>query len=349
MNIDAMKQHRAVLLAVLAAACYGISAPLSKLLLVELSPALMAALLYLGAGLGMGIINLLRGKRSKEAPITRKEWPYVLGMIVLDILAPIALMLGLQRTTPANASLLNNFEIVATSLIALLLFKEAVGRRLWTAITLITLACILLTVEDAGSFSFSAGSLLVLLAAICWGLENNCTRMLSLKDPLQVVVIKGFGSGAGALMIALLARETAGSLTYMALALLLGFFAYGLSITLYIRAQRDLGAARTSAYYAVAPFIGVGLSFLMFREPVGWMFILAFSLMVLGAYFAAVERHSHVHHHEALTHEHRHSHGDGHHLHSHPEGDVEHSHVHTHAPHSHKHPHTPDLHHQHRH
>ena len=349
MNIDAMKQHRAVLLAVLAAACYGVSAPLSKLLLVELSPALMAALLYLGAGLGMGIINLLRGKRSKEAPITRKEWPYVLGMIVLDILAPIALMLGLQRTTPANASLLNNFEIVATSLIALLLFKEAVGRRLWMAIALITLSCILLTVEDAGSFNFSAGSLLVLLAAVCWGLENNCTRMLSLKDPLQVVVIKGFGSGTGALIIALMARETAGSLTYMALALLLGFFAYGLSITLYIRAQRELGAARTSAYYAVAPFIGVGLSFLMFREPVGWMFALAFSLMVLGAYFAAVERHSHLHHHEALTHEHRHSHGDGHHLHSHSEGDVEHSHVHTHAPHSHKHPHTPDLHHQHRH
>ena len=186
-------------------------------------------------------------------------------MVALDIAAPIFLMYGLTKTTSANASLLNNFEIVATSLIALLIFKESISKRLWGAISLITISSIILSVEDISSFSFSFGSIFVLLACVCWGLENNCTRKLSVKDPLQIVIIKGFGSGIGSLLIAFTLGEKMNNIPYIIAALLLGFFAYGLSIFFYIYAQRDLGAARTSAYYAVAPFIGVALSLIVFR------------------------------------------------------------------------------------
>lgn len=345
------KTGSAILYAILAALFYGVSSPISKLLLVKISPTFLAALLYLGAGLGMATLNLVRrapAKRS-EAPLTRKDLPYVIAMILLDIAAPILLMFGLTRTTPANVSLLNNFEIVATALIALFLFREPIGRRMWLAIVLITLSSLILSFEDASSLSFSIGSLLVLLASLCWGLENNCTRKLSLKDPLQIVVIKGFGSGVGSLLIASLMNELNGTLVYIALALVLGFFAYGLSIYFYILAQRDLGAARTSAYYAVAPFIGVGLSLLLFRQPFTTSFVTALGIMLLGAYFATFERHSHLHSHEGLTHEHRHRHDDGHHNHTHDYPVTEHSHIHTHEPLTHAHLHTPDVHHQHSH
>ena len=343
---------RAILFALLAAACYGVSSPLSKLLLVQIPPAFLAALLYLGAGFGMAVLTLVRrAGRNKptEARITQKDFPYLFGMVALDIAAPLLLMFGLSHTTPANASLLNNFEIVATALIALLVFKETIGKRMWIAIALITASSVLLSFEDMSSLSFSAGSLLVVLACLCWGLENNCTRMLSMKDPLQIVVIKGFGSGAGSFIIALAARELRFSLWYIVLALALGFFAYGLSIYFYILAQRELGAARTSAYYAVAPFIGVGLSFIVYHQAVGGSFIVALAIMLFGAYFAAVERHAHPHAHEALAHDHRHSHNDGHHNHQHDSPIGEHSHPHTHEALVHAHVHTPDAHHAHRH
>jgi len=337
--------------AVLAALLYGISAPVSKILLETTSPELMAALLYLGAGLGMFAVNLVTRRRSrerKEAPLSRKDLPFVIGMILLDIAAPILLMLGLSLTTAANASLLNNFEIVVTALVALLIFREAIGRRLWLAILLIVLGSILLTVEDMSSFSFSAGSILVLLACVCWGVENNCTRMLSLKNPMQIVVVKGFGAGFGALLIAILASGMKTDLPSAIAALVLGFFAYGLSIYLYVRAQRDLGAARTSAFYAVAPFIGAAISFAVFQTPLTPLFALAAGVMVLGAYFAATGGHTHLHIHERVTHEHRHQHDDGHHSHVHdPPFEGEHSHEHTHERLEHDHPHGADMHHVH--
>ncbi len=314
----------------------------------------MAALLYLGAGIGMLLINIYRSIRnsvSHEARLTRKELPFVVGMVVLDIAAPVFLMIALTLTTAANTSLLNNFEIVATAIVALFIFKEAIGRRMWFAIALITLASIILSVEDANSsFSFSLGSLFVILACICWGFENNFTRMLSLKDPLQIVVIKGFGSGAGSLMIAVAMRQYSMNIFYILMALLLGFVAYGLSIYFYISAQRTLGAARTSAYYAVAPFIGVLLSIIIFGQKMTWSFIIALTIMIIGAYFAAVEHHKHAHYHEVMTHEHRHNHLDGHHTHQHiGSNESEHSHVHTHGEQEHVHTHTPDLHHKHPH
>ena len=341
-----------ILLAILAAACYGVSSPLSELLLKELSPVFMAALLYLGAGLGMLAVKAvtnMKKQEKKEARITKKEFPFVLGMIVLDIAAPILLMLGLTMTNSATVSLLNNFEIVATSVIALAIFKETIGRRLWIAITLITLSSILLSAYNLGNLSFSIGAVFTLLACVCWGFENNCTRMLSLKDPLQIVIIKGLGSGTGAMLLAAATKTLSANMLYILFALLLGFLAYGLSIYFYILAQRELGAARTSAYYAIAPFIGVGLSFVIFRQGITSSFVLALAVMILGTYFAAFEKHKHVHHHTQIEHEHRHNHTDGHHNHLHDYPVTEHSHSHTHEALTHEHPHTPDMHHTHPH
>ncbi|ERI92288.1 putative membrane protein [Clostridiales bacterium oral taxon 876 str. F0540] len=347
------KRHIAVGQAILAAALFGMSAPFSKLILKEIPPLLLSSLLYLGAGIGMLSIDIVRrvaDVERHEARLQKQEMTYVVLMVLLDIAAPILLMLGLTKTTSATASLLSNFEIVTTSIIALVVFKEAVGKRLWISITLITLSSILLSVEDFGSFSFSLGSVLVLLACLSWGLENNCTRKLSLKDPLQVVIIKGFGSGIGSLIIAILAKEVLWNTRYILLALLLGFFAYGLSIFFYVTAQRELGAARTSTYYAVAPFIGVGISFIAFSEPITSSFALAAIVMVIGTYFAVVEKHSHNHVHKPMEHEHRHNHSDGHHNHTHPFVVIgEHSHPHEHEELVHAHEHTPDIHHSHEH
>ena len=285
-------RRRSIGYAILAAALYALSAPLSKRLLASVSPTMMAALLYLGAGLGMCAVRLGQrtlGVQRREQSLARPDLPYVAGMVALDIAAPIFLMLGLSRTTAANASLLNNFEIVATSIIALCVFGEAISRQLWAAIGLITLASVLLSVEGTESLSFSPGSLLVLLACVCWGFENNCTRRLSEKDPLEIVTVKGFGSGLGALGIALATGSAFPGAWQIVSALLLGFVAYGLSILFYVRAQRDLGAARTSAYYALAPFIGVGLSFLMDGAAPAPLFFAALAAMAAGAYLAARE------------------------------------------------------------
>lgn len=250
---------------------------------------MIAAFLYLGAGIGMSLLGLV-SDRKQESKLTRRELPYTAAMIALDIAAPIFLMFGLTVTTAANASLLNNFEIAATVVIALFVFKEAISRRLWLAIALISVSSILLTVEDTSSFSFSIGSVFVVLACICWGFENNCTRKLSVKDPLQIVVIKGLGSGLGSFIIALIARESINSLNYIPLVLLLGFVSYGLSIFFYVYAQREIGAAKTSAYYAVAPFIGVAFSFFILGERPNLIFGIALPVMIAGTWLAGKDK-----------------------------------------------------------
>ncbi|MDF2543522.1 MAG: protein of unknown function transrane [Herbinix sp.] len=349
------KQYLASFSAILAALLFGISSPISKILLEEIPPTLLAALLYLGAGLGMALLAAIshiksqQGTQRKEAPLSRNELPFIFGMILLDMLAPISLMAGLLLTTAANASLLNNFEIVATTLIALLLFHEAISKRLWIALGFITIASLLLSFEDMSSFSFSTGSFFVILACICWGFENNMTRKLSIKNPMQIVIIKGFGSGFGSLLVAFLLQERTDHLSYIIAALLLGFVSYGLSIFFYVTAQRELGASRTSAFYALAPFIGVGISFLVLRETPTIAFFIALPVMAIGIFFTLSERHKHAHLHPTLEHEHRHNHMDGHHIHSHPDFTGEHSHVHSHEECVHTHKHTPDIHHTHEH
>lgn len=277
-------------LAILAAALYAINSPLSKLLLNYIPPTLMAGFLYIGAGLGMAFIALFRKKSSHhtvEKRLTRKDLPFTIAMIVLDIVAPIFLLLGLSNTTAANASLLNNFEIVATAIIALLIFKEKISPRLWLGILFVTLSCCILSFEDINSLQFSYGSIFVLLAACCWGLENNCTRKISSKDPLQIVLLKGIFSGSGSVIIGLFLGERISALFSIPLVLLLGFVAYGLSIYFYVYAQRILGAAKTSAYYAVAPFIGVLLSLIIFQTIPGVLFVIALVFMLIGAWLSS--------------------------------------------------------------
>jgi len=296
-----MEKHRldgehakSILLAIAAAALYAFSTPLSKLLLESVPPVLLAGLLYLGAGVGACLVLLAGGFVRRSAPamrtFTKRDAPFVAGMIALDVLAPVLLMLGLKRAAASNAALLNNFEIVATALFALLAFRERVSKRLWIAIGLITCASCLLSFDAEGGLAFSSGSVLVLLAAACWGLENNCTRMLSDKNPILIVAIKGIGSGACALAIGYFAGERFGDAKNLLLAMLIGCFAYGLSIACYIRAQRTLGAAKTSAYYAAAPFIGTALSFLLLGERPNAIFFAALLLMLAGAYFATFDR-----------------------------------------------------------
>ena len=279
-----------IFLAVLAAGLYALNSPFSKLLLPFMPSTLMAGFLYLGAGLGMTAIALGKkaaGRPESEARLTREELPYTIAMIVLDIAAPISLLFGLTMTTAANASLLNNFEIVATSIIALLIFKEPVSARLWLGILFVTASCTLLSFEDISGLQFNAGSLFVLFACILWGIENNCTRALSSKDPLEIVMVKGVFSGLGSVMIGLVCGERILHLWTIPLVLLLGFVAYGLSIYYYVYAQRLLGAARTSAYYAVAPFIGAFLSLIIFREVPGVLFLAALALMAVGAWLSS--------------------------------------------------------------
>lgn len=284
--IATKSKHISIIFALLAAAFYAINTPLSKLLLNNVPTTFMAAFLYLGAGAGVGIMYLFHWHNEDKAErLTKKDLPYTIGMIVLDILAPIFLMLGIKYGTAANASLLGNFEIVATTLIACLAFKEDVSKRLWAAIGMITVSSILLSFEGAGSFQFSYGSVLVLLATACWGLENNCTRSISDKSTYEIVVLKGIFSGGGAFVIALISGEKIPEIRYILPAMLLGFVAYGMSIFLYIRAQRDLGAAKTSAYYAVAPFVGAFLSFVILGEKLTVVYFAALIIMIAGTVF----------------------------------------------------------------
>ena len=333
------KKLIAIFFAVLAAGLYAINIPLSKLLLNYIEPTMMASYLYLGAGLGISIVFLLTKKKNKELneKITKKDLPNVLGMIVLDIIAPILLMFGLLDSASSNASLLNNFEIVCTSVIALLIFKEAISKRMWLAISLITLSSFVLSFEDITLFKFSWGAILVLFATLCWGLENNCTKNLSNKNTYHIVFLKGIFSGLGSLIVAIILQEQFANIQYLALALLLGFVAYGLSIFFYIKAQGIIGAAKTSAYYAIAPFIGTFLSFIIFKEKPIWTYFVGLFIMILGTLIVVIDtlakNHTHIHKH-TVTHMH-----DGS-THSHT---IEHSHEHNHYLSERKHNHLHKL------
>lgn len=327
----------AIIFAVLAALLYAINIPFSKLLLNKISPTMLASYLYLGAGLGIGIMFLLtKQKRNDNSEkYTKKDLPYVIGMIVLDIIAPILLMFGIMDSTSSSATLLNNFEIVCTSLIALVVFKEVISKKMWLAILLITLSSFVLSFDDISSFKLSWGSLLVLLATLCWGLENNCTRNLAKKNTYSVVTIKGIFSGLGSLIVALCLHETFANFIYIALAMILGFVAYGLSIFFYIKSQGIIGAAKTSAYYSVAPFIGTFLSFIIFNDQLSLTYFIGLAIMILGTAIVVLDTLENKHE-QTHTHKVTHTHDGTTHTHI-----VEHSHVHSHylseSKHRHKH------------
>ena len=281
------RRLRAVGLALLAAVLYAVNLPFSKLLLGQVGSLTLAGLLYLGAGAGMALLSLFH--RDDAPRLGREDLAPTLGMILLDIAAPILLMLGLRGGEAASASLLGNFEIVATALFALLLFRERVSRTLWAALGCITLSCGILSFQGAESLRFSAASLLVLGAACCWGLENTCTRRLSSKSAREIVILKGFFSGGGSLCLARLAGESLPPLGVTLRAMGLGFVSYGLSIFFYVRAQRELGAARTSAYYSVNPFVGSLLALLLLREGLGPGYFAALPVMLLGVGLATAD------------------------------------------------------------
>lgn len=280
------KKMKAIISALLAAVLFAISTPLSKKLMENIPPTFMAAFLYLGAGVGVGIMYIFNYKKEdKSLKLDKSDFKYTIAMIGLDILAPLLLMLGIKLGSASNASLLENFEIVATSLIALIIFKEKISYKLWIAIFFIIISSFILTFDDKTSLDFSIGSIFVLLATISWGLENNCTKKISEKSTYQIVTLKGIFSGLGSLFIGFLLKEKIINYKYIFLAMILGFVAYGLSIFLYVRAQRDLGAAKTSAYYSVAPFVGAFLAFIINGERPDEKFLLALIFMIIGTIF----------------------------------------------------------------
>lgn len=342
----------ATIYAILAAALYAINIPMSKLLLNHAGTTITAAFLYFGAGIGLliykGIEKLVKSERKQEH-LTKREFPYTVAMIVLDIIAPILLMLGIARTNSANVSLLNNFEIVATSIIALVIFKEVISQKLWLAISMVTIASIILSFEGMDAFALNEGSLFVLGACICWGFENNCTKMISNKSSTEIVIIKGCFSGMGSFIIALLSGERIPETKWIAAILFLGFVSYGLSIKFYIMAQQHLGAAKTSAYYSIAPFLGVAFSMAVLGERPAVLFYIAMAIMIASTVIMVKDtislQHTHEHEH---THTHEHSHGDLVHTHEHTH---KHSHLHTHNSNSkiHTHRHNDLLEHEHTH
>lgn len=280
------KKIKAIISALLAAVLFAISTPLSKKLMENIPPSFMAAFLYLGAGVGVGIMYIFNYKKEdKSLKLDKSDFKYTIAMIGLDILAPLLLMIGIKLGSASNASLLENFEIVATSLIALFIFKEKISHKLWIAIFFIIISSFILTFNGKTSLDFSIGSIFVLLATISWGLENNCTKKISEKSTYQIVTLKGIFSGLGSLFIGLLLKEKIINYKYIFLAMILGFVAYGLSIFSYVRAQRDLGAAKTSAYYSVAPFVGAFLAFIINGERPDEKFLLALIFMIIGTIF----------------------------------------------------------------
>jgi drug/metabolite transporter (DMT)-like permease len=348
-----MKNAYPKLQAIMASVLFAASAPLSKLLLGDIEPVLLAALLYLGCGFGLLFIKILRKltirDSSKEARLVAKEIPWLAGAILAGgVAAPIILMLSLKNTPAATASLLLNFEAVSTSVIASIAFKEALGKRIWVAVALITTASVILSWDTKGAWGFSFGAVGVILACVFWGIDNNFTRNISDKDPVSIVTIKGIVAGSVSLAIALSTGSSIPSMKAVFAALILGFFSYGISIILFIFAMRSLGAARTSAFFGSAPFVGAIISIVLFREWPGINFIFLLPVMIAGAVLILWEDHSHVHKHEMIEHEHRHVHTDNHHLNEPGDNElIEHTHWHIHKEIEHSHEHTPDIHHRH--
>lgn len=342
-----------ILQALLAALFFGASAPISKLLLGDVQPVFLAAFLYLGSGTGLaltkGIQKLRDPNQEVEASIKRADIPWLAGAIISGgIAAPIVLMLSLKNTSASTASLLLNFEGVATTLIALLVFKEAISRRAWIAILIITMASIFISTDFTSGFGLSLGALGIVLACVLWGADNNFTRNISGKDPLAIVAWKGLVAGMFSFLLAISLGDKFPSLISILETMLLGWVCYGLSTMLFIRSMRGLGAARTSAFYGTAPLAGVLLSIVIFGEFPSFLFIIATILMIGGALLLINENHSHSHAHTALFHEHSHRHDDPAHGHDKVDGGV-HSHEHEHPAEEHEHAHMPDIHHRHGH
>jgi len=342
-------------MALAAAALFGASTPLAKWLLGGgIDPWLLAGMLYLGSGIGLGLLHGLQRLRSgpaNEAPLTRAALPR-LGLVVLSggVIGPVLLMIGLSKTTASSASLLLNVEGLATMGIAWIVFRENVDRRLLLGALAILAGAVLLSWRG-GPAGIGVGALAIVGACMAWGIDNNLTRKLSSADPVQIAMIKGLVAGVVNLGLAIGRGAALPPAETIATASLVGFFGYGVSLVFFVLGLRHLGSARTGAYFSMAPFIGALIALGLFGEPITAQLIGAAALMGVGLYLHLAERHAHEHRHEPLEHTHSHVH-DVHHQHSHEPGDANgepHSHAHRHEPLVHAHAHYPDLHHRHRH
>ncbi len=349
--------QRYAFFALAAAALFGASTPFAKLLLGDLQPLGLAGLLYLGSGLGLlavhvhGRLFARAAPGSKEAPLSGQDYAWLTGAVIAGgIVAPVLLLWGLTGTGASEASLLLNLEGVVTVFIAALLFREAVGGRVWAAAVLMLAAGLVLSWRPQAELKFSLHAVAIVGACICWALDNNLTRKISANDPVVLAMIKGLTAGSFNLALAFALGLHFPASATLAGALVLGFLGYGISLVLFILALRHLGAARTASHFGTAPFIGAAIAIFVLGEPFTLSFGVALALMVAATWLVLTELHAHEHVHENLAHSHRHTH-DEHHQHAHNgnEGPEPHTHRHEHPPMAHTHPHLPDLHHRHHH
>jgi len=348
----AFTKYTGVASALCAAVLFGASTPFAKLLIGEMSPLALAAILYLGSGIGLAAWIALRPGDAKPAGFARSDWPWIAAAILAGgVAGPVLLMYGLGRTEAASASLLLNLEAVLTAAIAWTVFRENVDRRVFAGMAAIVAGGILLSTGAAPRSEGLLGASLVAAACLAWAIDNNLTRRVSGGDAATLACLKGLAAGAVNLALALaLGVPMPQPLGWLA-AGMLGFLGYGISLTLFIVALRHLGTARTGAYFSVAPFFGAGLALALLGERPDAMFWLAGALMAFGVWLHLSERHAHQHAHEAMAHEHEHMH-DAHHRHEHDagwNGREPHVHRHRHELQLHSHPHYPDLHHRHTH
>lgn len=337
-----------------AAVLFGASTPFAKLLGEGVNAWLLAGLLYLGSGVGLAAWRIARqtaGARNNEATLKQADWPWMAAVVFFGgIAGPLLLMLGLQNTSGSTASLLLNLEGLATMTIAWLVYRESVDRRLLVGAFAILAGAVVLS-WDFSAIALSGGPLLVAAACLCWGIDNNLTRKLSASDPVQIAMIKGLAAGLTNVTLGFVAGARMPALDTIFAAGLLGLLGYGISLVLFVLALRELGAARTGAYFSTAPFVGAVIALPLFGEPLTVPLLIAAVLMGLGVWLHLTEDHGHWHEHDVMTHEHAHIH-DEHHRHAYGTNDPigePHTHVHTHAPLRHKHAHFPDLHHRHDH
>jgi len=344
-----------ILYALVSAALFGATTPAAKFQLGEIDPVLLAGLLYCGAGFGIAILRRIVPRRlvaETAAPLTQREAPWLAGAVLFGgILGPSLMMWGVAHTEATTASLLLTLEGVATAAIAWFVFREGFDRRILFGMACLVAGAAVLAWSGTPTFDGVTGPLAIVGACLAWGIDNNLTRKVSLADPFQIVELKGLVAGPFNVVLALLAGASLPAPSFVALAAVTGFLGYGVSLALYVVALRDLGAARTSAYFATAPFLGAIVAVVGLGEPVTAGLLAAGILMALGVWLHATEHHEHEHVHQPMTHEHLHVH-DAHHQHAHrsqdPPGEP-HTHSHVHGQIKHSHPHTPDMHHTHRH
>ena len=345
--------NRTIFYALAAAALFGASTPFAKRLDGEMSPVLLAGLLYLGSGVGLSIARIVRDGGWQSPRLHRSEWPWLLGAILLGgVVGPVAMMWGLRTTSGSAASLLLNLEAVLTAVIAWVVFRENAGRRMIFGMAAIVAGGLLLAWPGTASSSSNwSGPLLVALACLCWGIDNNLTRKVSASDALFIAASKGMIAGLVNTVLALSQGASLPEISITLATMAVGLLGYGVSLVLFVLALRGLGTARTGAYFSTAPFLGAMVALLVFGESASPAFWVAALLMAIGVVLHLTENHEHVHTHEPMEHLHSHVH-DAHHQHTHAfawDGDTPHTHLHRHATVDHRHPHYPDIHHQHSH